>query len=92
MTGREKLLFGTMMAAQLADYETTRHCISAGGRELNPLLGDRPDDEAIALFKIASVGVIYSLGEILPEHREWIYGLGAILGGGAAGYNYLEMR
>lgn len=87
MTRREQILFTGMVLAQAADYETTRRYIAAGGTETNPLTGDRPSRDTIALFKIGFVGVLYGLGEIWPEHREGFYSLGIVSGGGAAIWN-----
>ena len=87
MTPKEKLLFGTMCAAQWADYETTRKCISAGAIELNPFMSDRPDKQEVALFKLGVTGLIWGLGEIWPDKREGFYTVGIITAGGAAVWN-----
>lgn len=87
MTMREKVLFGAMIAGQAADYETTRRGVSAGMRELNPILADRPDQGNILLFKAGVVGVLWGMGEIWPDSREWLYGIGTVSGGAAAWHN-----
>ena len=95
MTGREKVLFGAMCAAQWADYETTRRCVSAGAQELNPALGDHPSDDSIALFKASVLLAIWGLGEIWPSEREGFYTIGIVSGGSAAlwnNYNYENNR
>ena len=92
MTTREQILFGGMIAAQTADYETTRRYVSAGGTEGNPLMGDRPDADTIALFKAGFVGLLWCLGEVWPEHRKALYWVGIISGGAAAGWNEYQYR
>ena len=87
MTSREKLLFGSMCAAQWADYETTRRCISAGASEMNPLVSDHPSDDSIAMLKIGTVLVYWSFGQVWPEHRESIFTVGTITAGGGALWN-----
>lgn len=87
MTPREQWLFGGMIASQAADGWTTDTYISMGGTELNPMLGNRPDTEAIALLKIGTVLTLWGLGEVWPEHREAIFTVGIISGGVAAGWN-----
>ena len=87
LTKREQVLFGLMAGVHLADYETTRQCLSRGGVERNPILGNRPNRESLVLFKLGSVAVLWGLGELFPDHRETVYTLGAVAGGGAAMYN-----
>jgi hypothetical protein len=87
MTRKEKMLFGVMVAAQAADYETTRRCVAAGASELNPFLDDHPSRDQIALFKLATTGLFWLLGEASPDHREFLYTVGIISGGGAAIWN-----
>ena len=87
MTKREQLLFGGMIAAQAADGWTTDTYIGMGGTELNPMLGERPDTEAIALLKVGTVLTLWGMGEVWPEHREAFFTLGIISGGVAAGWN-----
>lgn len=81
-----------MVAAQAADYESTRKGLSRGMTELNPILGERPDQGNIALFKLGSVGMLYGLGELFPDHREFIYSLGIITGGAAAVNNEIGIK
>jgi len=92
LTPKEQILFGTMLAAHAADYETTRRGVSQGMVELNPILGSRPDQGNIALFKLGAVGVIYGLGELFPEHREFIYTLGIFTGGAAVINNEMAIK
>lgn len=87
MARREQWLFGGMIAAQAADGWTTDRYIGIGGTELNPMLGERPDTEAIALLKIGTVVTLWGLGEIWPDHRESFFTLGIVSGGLAAGWN-----
>jgi hypothetical protein len=86
-----------MIAAQAADYESTRRLMSLncdvpgcdyGYRELNPLLADKPDRDSIAILKIGTTGILWLAGEIWPEHREAFYTIGMVAGGAAAGWNY----
>ena len=87
LTKREQVLFGLMVGAHLADYETTRQCLSRGGVERNPILGEQPNRESLVLFKLGSVAVLWGLGELFPDHRETVYTLGAVAGSGVAVYN-----
>jgi hypothetical protein len=87
MTLREKVLFGGMVAAQAADAETTRRYMGIGGTEANPLLGSRPSDDGVMLFKAGVVAVLWGLGEIWPDGREFFFSVGLISGGAAAGWN-----
>jgi hypothetical protein len=87
MSKTEKLLFGSMVAAQCLDYETTRRCVSAGRSELNPLLDDHPSRDQIAVFKIGSVGLLWLLGEMCPEARKFLFSVGIVSGTGAAIWN-----
>jgi hypothetical protein len=87
MTHQEQLLFGGMIVAQAADYETTRKYIAIGGTEGNPLMSDRPDDGEILLFKAGVTGVLWLCGEIWPEQRKAFYTVGIISGSGVAGWN-----
>ncbi len=87
MTRTEQVLFGGMIAAQAADGWTTDRYIGIGGTELNPMLGERPDTEAIALLKVGTVLTLWGLGEIWPDHREAFFTVGIVSGGVAAGYN-----
>ena len=86
-TAREKLLLGAMVAAQAADAHTTQRYIELGGTELNPILGKRPDAGNIWMFKGIIAGGLYGLGELFPDHREGIYTIGIVCGGGAAVWN-----
>ncbi len=87
MTRRQQLLFGGMVAAQAADGWTTNSYIRIGGTELNPLIGERPDTESIALLKIGTVLTLWGLGEVWPEHREGLFTVGIVSGVVAAGWN-----
>lgn len=86
----EQLAFGGMIAGQAADYCTTVRNLGAGALEQNPVLGNRPNDGTVLLFKVAVVGALVGLGEMDPEHRKFWYWLGAISGGGAAIYNHTQ--
>lgn len=90
MTDREVVLFGLMIGAQTADGVTTARNIHAGGTELNPFLSDRPNDGSIALFKLATSGLLWGLGEIDSEHREFFYTVGIISGTVAASWNVYQ--
>jgi len=87
MTVREKVLFGTMIAANLADYETTRRGTGVGFKENNPFLSEHPSQDSIAWLKIGFVGTLWGLGEIWPDGREFFFTIGTITGGVAAGWN-----
>ena len=87
MTQREKILFTGMVAAHAADSYTTSQNIHRGGREYNPILGDRPNDGEIALFKVGAISLFYGLGELMPEHREFWYWCGVISGGTGTIFN-----
>ncbi len=87
MTRTEQVLFGGMIAAQAADGWATDRYIGIGGTELNPMLGERPDTEAIALLKVGTVLTLWGMGEVWPDHREAFFTVGIVSGGMAAGYN-----
>ena len=87
MSQQEQMLFVGMVGAQAADGITTSQNVHSGGREYNPLLGSEPNDEEIALFKVAAVGLFRLLGEIWPEHRDMFYTVGIISGGIGTGVN-----
>lgn len=86
-TKQDKDLFTILICAQTADFVTTEYALDHGFKEINPLLGDFPDDTDIVLFKAGAIGLFYVLGEIWPEHRETIYMTGIISGFGAASWN-----
>lgn len=87
MTSSEQWLFAGMIAAQAADGWTTDRYISIGGTELNPMLGEKPDTEAIAILKIGTVLTLWGLGELWPDHRKAIFTVGIASGFIAAGHN-----
>jgi hypothetical protein len=91
MTTRQKAMFGLMVGAQWADYETSRRMHfedeSSGFYEQNPLLDDHPSRDELILFKVGTIGLLWGLGEMWPEHREFFYGVGIVSGGSAAGWN-----
>lgn len=87
---QDNILFAAMVAAQAADGYTTTRCLGIGGRELNPVLDDHPNDEGVLLFKAGVVGVLYGLGQLCPEHRQGFYTTGIISGSVAAGWNQYQ--
>ncbi len=87
MTRTEQVLFGGMIAAQAADGWATDRYIGIGGTELNPMLGEKPDTEAIALLKVGTVLTLWGLGEIWPDQRTAFYSVGAVSGLTAYVYN-----
>lgn len=92
MTARQKIMFGMMVGAQYADYETSRRMIhpedgSGLFHEMNPILDEHPSRDELALFKVGVIGVFWGLGEIWPQGREFFYGIGILSGGLAAGHN-----
>ena len=93
MSQKEKIVFGAMVAGQLCDYESSRKCINSGGTEANAILGRRPDNDSMAIFKLGCVATLWALGEIWPENRIAFYTVGA--GSGFASYawnDYLYER
>lgn len=91
-TKEEKFLFGTMVAANLADWYTTKRILDKGGREFNPILGDHPSNEEVFIFKAGVVGLFYGLGELFPEHRKIFLLIGTIAGAGPAAHNYYVLE
>ncbi len=91
LTCREKIMLTTMIVAQGADYETSRRMHmgdpDSGYVELNPWLGNHPSNTDLLVFKLGYTSLLYALGEIWPEHREFFYTIGIISGGVAAGWN-----
>lgn len=90
MTRQQQWAFGLMVGAQFADYETSRRMnfgdIGQHGNnrgafyEKNSILGKRPDDGNIMLFKVGVVSVLWGFGELFPEHRTTIYSIGIVSG------------
>ena len=83
----EKLAFGALVAAHSLDGLTTDYIIGNGGRELNPLLSERPTDQEIYLFKAGVIGGFWLLGEVFPEHRERIFAAGTFAGAAPVVWN-----
>ena len=87
-TRMNKITLGTMIAAQVADGITTDRGIKAGAIERNPILGDKPSTESIALFTVTAISFKWLLGHIMPpEYRNWFWGSATVLNTGAAIHN-----
>ena len=83
----DKIAFGALMGTATADWYTTDRAIAGGGRELNPMLDDRPSSEQVALLKIGQVGLCWLFGEIWPDKRESIFWTGSVINGVVAIHN-----
>lgn len=86
-TASETNLFALSIAAQVADVTTTKYGLEHGLTEANPLYGSSPETAHLVLAKAAYIGLLYGVGELLPEQRELIYLFGAASGFLAAGWN-----
>jgi len=94
-TGWNKVWLAAGIGGQAADAATTIDALDGGNcREVNPLLGDDPDEGLIVGVKVAAVGLGLWITEYwLADHprqrqyRNWIYGSLAVAGGGAALWN-----
>lgn len=83
----EQLAFTGLLVGQSLDAYTTIRHIDAGGREMNPLLGGRPDAEDVVLFKAGTTLLFLGLAEIDEENEDFWLWLGASQGLIAAGIN-----
>ena len=53
-TKADKTLLVASMVASYADYHTTTRILDNGGHECNPLMGEHPAREKLAVFFISS--------------------------------------
>ena len=72
-TSKEKAALGFYIASSFADFRTTELALDRGARECNPLLDDHPSDFELVTHQVCSLGLVYLLGEIWPEHRMFFY-------------------
>jgi len=93
-TIRNKVMAGVLITGTAADMVSTSYALSNGARELNPLLGEHPNDATLALFGLASTGVILLVSHYLltPTQRDWLLGIVGVVHFGAAGSNYIQTR
>ncbi len=91
-TTEEAILFGTCIAAQGADYYSTKRNIKMGFEESNPILGKNPSDKTLISFKIGIPLGSYVTGEHYPKYRKKIYGTCTALGTIPAILNFLKSR
>ena len=93
-TTRNKVMAGILVTGTAADMASTSYALSNGARELNPLLGEHPDDATLALFGLASTGVILLVSHYLltPNQRDWLLGICGVVHFGAASSNYIQTR
>lgn len=80
-SNRDKVAFGALVGTAGADWHTTNRAIGRGGREMNPLLDDKPSSEQVALLKAGQVGLAYLLGEVWPDKREGIFYTCSVING-----------
>lgn len=81
----EKVLLGTMVTCQAADYVTTKNAMDKGYEELNPIYNNNPD--LVLLGKVILTGGTYLFAQAFPEQRKLAYGIMAGFGCGAAAWN-----
>lgn len=90
-TPTDQVSLGAAVAFQAADVGTTIYGLEQGLKEANPLLGEHPSTAVLIAVKIVGVALIYSLGELDPEHRAIIFSLSGAIGGLAAGWNWYQI-
>ena len=93
-TTRNKVMAGILVTSTAADMASTSYALQNGARELNPLLGEHPDDATLALFGLASTGVILLVSHYLltPTQRDWLLGICGFVHFGASVSNYVQTR
>ncbi len=84
---REKMWLGAFIGSQAADYHTTVRYLDIGGTEGNPLLDDHPNHEGVLAFKVGVIALVYTMGQVWPEHRTTFYKWGTLSGSTAAAWN-----
>ena len=72
-TSGEKAALGFYITSSFADFRTTELALDRGARECNPFLDDHPSDFELITHQVCSLGLVYLLGEICPEHRIFFY-------------------
>jgi hypothetical protein len=88
-SGWNKFWFSAAIGGQLADIATTSHGLKNGCSEGNPLLGG--DIGSVVAVKVVALACAWYVTEYVVEdketYRNWFYGLLAVAGFGAAGWN-----
>ena len=86
----EKGMFATAVGGQVLDYTSTKHGLSQGCVEANPIFGEDPNDAALVAAKVFASGAIW-LGANAIENHKWrkiFLGVTSFVGLGAAVHNY----
>jgi len=91
-TQEEKIWFGVMASSHILDAYTTNRILDDGGYEINPLLGEHPNNESVYIFKAGVISILWGLGEIVPEKRVSIYKFGSMIGFGASAWNAYQFE
>ena len=94
-TGWNKFWLAAGIGGQAADAATTIDALNGGRcREVNPLLGDDPDNGLVIGAKLAAIGAGIAIAEYWlagsdrqQQYRNWIYGTMAVTGMAAGMWN-----
>jgi len=74
-TTGEKIMAGAFIAAHGANWYSTKRALSFDNiTEMNPILGERPNDTEIASYFIVSGLIGLGVAHYMPEWRYWILG------------------
>lgn len=93
-TGWNKFWFASAIGGQASDIASTSAAVNRGCSEANPLYGSDLNMGVMVLVKTALLGITYWTTEYLYDGdpgqqalRNWMYGVWAISGFAAAGWN-----
>ena len=95
-TNWNKFWFASMLGGQIADVVSTNNAVNRGCSEANPIYGSDPNIATMVIIKTVVIGGFYYLTEHYwvfeseedqQNTRNWLYGLFAISGSGAALWN-----
>jgi hypothetical protein len=96
-TGFNKFWFASAIGGQTADIISTKNATNRGCSESNPIYGDDPSAGIMILVKAGIIGISLAATEYWLDGdpnqqttRNWVYGVLAISGFGAAAWNYSQ--
>jgi len=90
-TNFEKSAYTCMVVTTITDMYTTHKVLEQGGRELNPILGRHPNDEALIMYGISKIALHSVLGKYSEFWRKWGYSAGCVSGTVMTIHNYGEL-
>ena len=93
-TWEEIGLAGLSIAAAYADAQTTEHNLDLGpgNTEMNPILGDRPNDRELAVYFSVSALLAIIAADYFDDYRVEILAGKTAINGSLAVRNYNETR